>query len=72
MKLLPQFEALEEKYGEKVKFAKVEVPKNRRLCMELKVMGLPSLLLFKDGKEVDRVGGDVDVAAIEEKIGKLL
>ncbi len=40
--------------------------------MELKVMGLPTLLFFKEGKEVDRASGNVDVSAVEEKIGKLL
>ena len=72
MKLLPQVEALDAKYAGRVKLAKVEVPQNRRLCMELKVMGLPALLFFKDGKEVDRASGNVDVSTIEDKITKLL
>jgi thioredoxin 1 len=37
---------------------KVEAPKARRLCMELRVMGLPALLLFRDGEEVDRLTGE--------------
>ena len=36
---------------------KLEAPKARRLCIELKVMGLPALLLFRDGEEVGRLGG---------------
>ena len=72
MKLLPQVEALDAKYAGRVKLAKVEVPQNRRLCMELKVMGLPTLLFFKEGKEVDRASGNMDVSIVEEKIVKLL
>ena len=72
MKLMPQVEALETKYAGQVKVAKVEVPQNRRLCMELKVMGLPALLFFKEGKEVDRASGNVDVSIVEEKLVKLL
>lgn len=34
---------------------KLEAPKARRICIELKVMGLPSFLLFKDGQEVARI-----------------
>jgi thioredoxin 1 len=34
---------------------KLEAPKARRLCMELKVMGLPAFLLFRDGTEVGRL-----------------
>ncbi len=72
MKLLPQVEALEDKYSGKIKFAKVEAPKNRRLCIELKVMGLPALLFFQGGKEIERVGGNIDIGVVEDKIAKLI
>ncbi len=72
MNLLPQVEALEQKYAGQVKLAKVEAPGNRRLCIELKVMGLPAFLFFKNGKEVDRASGTIDAAAVAEKIEKLL
>ncbi len=72
MKLLPQVEALESKYAGKIKVTKVEAPQHRRLCIEMKVMGLPALLFFKQGKEVDRLSGTVDVSAVEDKITKLL
>lgn len=36
---------------------KLEAPKARRVCIEMKVMAMPTLLLFKDGAEVSRVGG---------------
>ena len=34
---------------------KLEAPKARRLCIDLKVHGLPTFLLFRDGEEVDRI-----------------
>lgn len=40
---------------EDLTLAKLEAPKARRLCMELKVMGLPTLLLYRDGEEVARI-----------------
>lgn len=40
--------------------------------MELKVMGLPSILFFKGGEEVDRLSGNVDVSVIEGKITGLV
>lgn len=46
--------------------AKLEAPKARRLCMELQVMGLPTLLLFRDGQEVARVSDpDLDTATVD-------
>jgi thioredoxin 1 len=70
--LMPKVEALAERYGEKVRMTKVEAPKNRRLCLTLKVMSLPTFLFFKDGKEVDRLSGDITIQSIEECLKKIL
>ena len=71
--LMPSIEVLSEKYADKIRIAKVEAPKNRRLCLDLKVLALPTILLYKDGKEIVRLtGGDVSVQMIEDSIQKLL
>jgi thioredoxin 1 len=70
--LMPKVEALTGRYGEKVRITKVEAPKNRRLCLTLKVMSLPTFLFFKDGKEVGRLSGDITIQSIEECLRKLL
>jgi thioredoxin 1 len=70
--LMPQVEALCEKFEGRVKIAKVEAPKSRRLCLNLKVMGLPTFLLFKEGKEVDRLTGNVTIRLIEDALKKVL
>ena len=70
--LMPRVEALTERYGDKVKITKVEAPKNRRLCLTLKVLSLPTFLFFKNGKEVDRLTGDITIQSIEECLEKLL
>jgi thioredoxin 1 len=69
--LMPKVEALTERYGEKVKITKVEAPKNRRLCLNLKVMSLPTFLFFKDGKEVERLTGEITIQSIEDCLRKL-
>jgi len=70
--LMPKVEALSERYGDKVRITKVEAPKNRRLCLTLKVMSLPTFLFFKDGKEVDRLSGEITIQSIEECLKKIL
>lgn len=40
-----------------LRVVKLEAPKARRLCMELKLMGLPAFLLFRDGEELGRIAG---------------
>ncbi len=47
-----------------VRVVKLEAPRARRLCMELKVLGLPAFLLFKDGEEVGRLAGP-DISALK-------
>jgi thioredoxin-like negative regulator of GroEL len=62
--LTPHLEALAERRG--LTLAKLEAPTARRLCMQLRVMGLPTLLLFRDGEEVSRVSGNnLDAAAVD-------
>ena len=70
--LMPKVEALTERYGDKVKITKIEAPKNRRLCLTLKVLSLPTFLFYKNGEEVDRLSGDVTIQSIEACLKKLL
>jgi len=55
--MMPHVEKLAEDSGGALRVVKLEAPKARRLCMELKVMGLPAFLLFRDGTEVARING---------------
>jgi thioredoxin 1 len=70
--LIPKIEILTEQYRDKVKITKVEAPKNRRLCLNLKVMSLPTFLFFKNGNEVDRLTGEITIQSIEECLKKIL
>jgi thioredoxin 1 len=71
--LMPEVAALGDKYADKVKITKVEAPKNRRLCLALKVLALPTFLFYKEGKEYGRVSGNnVSIQMIEDSIQKML
>jgi thioredoxin 1 len=70
--LMPQVEALSEKYRDQVKMTKVEAPKSRRLCLNLRVMGLPTFLLYKNGQEVVRLTGNITIKSIEDSLKKIL
>ena len=60
--LMPDVEALAQARPD-VKFVKLDSSQARRLCMELRVMGLPAFLLFQDGREVARHAGQAVTAA---------
>lgn len=71
--LMPQVEGLADIYGQKVKITKIDASKNRRLCLTLKVLGLPTYLFYRNGKEVDRLtGGDLTINDIEESVKKMI
>jgi thioredoxin 1 len=71
--LMPHVEGLAEKYGSRLKISKVDSSKNRRLCLNLKIFGLPTFLFYKDGKEVDRLSGNnLKIGDIETAIEKII
>lgn len=55
--LAPIMEDLAEKYDGKVTIAKVDVDTEVALASRFGVMGIPTVILFKFGKEVDRLVG---------------
>ncbi|HCA41286.1 MAG TPA: thiol reductase thioredoxin [Aminobacterium sp.] len=73
MALLPNVHKMAEEYEGKVKFCSVDVSQNRRVAINNRVMGLPTFLFWKEGKEVARISGaDVTLEAIKENVEKLL
>jgi len=70
--LMPQVEKLEDACADRVKFVKVDASKNRRLCLELKVLGLPTYLFYKNGEGVARLsGGEIRIQDIEEHVRQI-
>lgn len=55
--LEPIFAELEKEFKGKIKFARVNVDENRELAARYNVMSIPTLILFKKGKEEKRIVG---------------
>jgi thioredoxin 1 len=71
--LMPHVEGLGEKYGEELKITKIDASKNRRLCLTLKVLDLPTFLFYKCGKEVNRLRGEsLTIEEIEEAAKRMI
>ena len=70
--LLPEIEALAEKYGDKMKFGKVDVSENRRLAIGQQVLGLPTVVFYKNGEKVVVMSKDIIAEDVEAKIKELL
>lgn len=68
----PVIEDLAAEYKDQLKIVKINVDKNRQYAGQLKVMGIPTLVLFKDGQEVDRVVGFRSKEDLKQIIDKQL
>ena len=55
-----------------IKFFKLNVDNNNDIAESYGVMGIPTLILFKDGKEVGRMIGVNSKEAIETKINAVI
>lgn len=69
--MAPVFEALAERM-KKVHFAKVNVDENQALAGKFKVMSIPTIIIFKSGKEVARLIGSQQEDVLEKKISEYL
>lgn len=53
----PEFEAISKEYQGRVKFARVNVDANEELTSQRHVDGIPTLIFFKNGQEINRIKG---------------
>ncbi len=53
-----------------IRFARINVDENKELSSRFNIASIPTLIIFKDGKEVERIIGALPEEVLEEKIGK--
>ena len=58
LKLMPWVEKLADEVADTTTIVKLNTAENRRLAMNLRVMGLPTFALYSNGQEVQRLTGD--------------
>jgi thioredoxin 1 len=64
----PIIEELARDYAGKILFGKLNVDENREVAAQYQIMGIPTLLVFKDGKLADRIVGAMPRQVLERKI----
>jgi thioredoxin 1 len=57
--LAPVLKQVKEVLGEQIKIVKIDVDKNQLLATKYQVRGVPTMLLFKNGKQLWRQSGVV-------------
>lgn len=66
--IAPIIKELANDYAGKIVFGKLDVDENQRTAGEYGIMSIPTILVFKGGKLVDRIVGAMPRKALESRI----
>jgi thioredoxin 1 len=66
--LMPDIEALADMYGGDIKFVKLNTSGARRLAISQKVLGLPTVTIYKDGEKLSELTKEEAIKANIEKM----
>jgi len=70
--LAPTIEKLAEENQGKLKVCKLNTDENQNISAQYGIQGIPTLLFFKDGQEVDRIVGVTPKPIIQQKLDAIL
>jgi thioredoxin 1 len=70
--LAPVFEQLSEEYAGKISFVKVNTDENPLTPGRLGIRGIPTMILYLDGEEADRMVGFAPKPVIKRKLDAIL
>ena len=66
----PVIDELAGEYGDRLVVGKLNVDENSETAMRFGIMSIPTLLIMKNGKEVERIIGAVPKPVLEDKLKK--
>ncbi|MDO8587019.1 MAG: thioredoxin [Armatimonadota bacterium] len=70
--LAPTVDELAGEYAGKLKVVKLNTDQNAQVAGRYGIRGIPTLIFFKDGKEVDRIVGVQPKSALKSKIDSVI
>ncbi|MCK4265837.1 MAG: thioredoxin [Thermoplasmata archaeon] len=68
----PVLEEIARDYAGKITVGKLNVDENQRVAMEYKIMSIPAMLIFKNGKFIDQVIGAMPRQMLEPRLKEYL
>jgi len=70
--LAPIIDELAREYSGKILFGKLNVDENPQVASQYQIMSIPTLLVFKNGKLVDRIVGAMPKQVLEQRLKRHL
>ncbi|HEX6473616.1 MAG TPA: thioredoxin [Candidatus Limnocylindria bacterium] len=64
----PVVESMGDAHAEKITTAKINTDENQTLAMRYSIFSIPTMILFKDGREAARMVGYMPQEAMEERL----
>lgn len=71
-RLAPVMDELAQEMSDQIKVAKVNVDESRSLAQKYGVMSLPTMVIFKNGEQVEKMTGYIPKANIVTKVEKFV
>jgi thioredoxin 1 len=68
----PVVESVGEAHADKISTAKVNTDENQQLAMRYSIFSIPTLIVFKDGREAARLVGYMPQPVMEERLAQFL
>ena len=66
--MAPILQEVKTNMGDEVRIIKIDVDNNQALAGQYRIMSIPTLVMFKNGKEVWRQVGVLSASAIRQKV----
>jgi len=70
--MAPHFEAAARRFGARARFAKINSDEEPNLSARFGIRGIPTLIVFKDGKELARQSGAMDLGGLTQWLNNAL
>jgi thioredoxin 1 len=70
--IAPTVEELAKEYAGKITVMKLNTDENPDIASRYKIMGIPTIMFFKNGQEADRIVGAVPKPQLKAKIDSLI
>ena len=70
--IAPVVEEISDEYNGKLKVGTVNTDENQKVSAKFGVMSIPTLIIFKNGKPVERIVGAQPKTALTQKIDKVV
>ena len=72
VRMSPIIDEVADEFGDKANIGKYNVDEESDLSQQFRIMSIPTILFFKDGKLVDRLAGAQSKATLVDKLNSML